>query len=154
LPRFDQALAQASPALGQRVAGGHIRDGHGDLRPEHIALTDPPVVIDALEFNAALRAQDPYDELAFLDLECARLGAPGLGPALIQGVSAALGERPPHHLLPLYRAHRALLRARLALAHLLEDPVRHPDRWPPRAAGYLQQAEQALDTLEDTGTAA
>lgn len=152
LDRFERAWKRATPALRARVDGGHIRDGHGDLRPEHIALTDPPVVIDALEFNATLRAQDPYDELAFLGLECAMRGAPDIGPALVRRVSARLGEAPPTALLPLYAAHRALLRARLAMAHLLESPVRDATRWPARARAYLQRANQALAAFETCGT--
>ena len=52
-----------------------IVDGHGDLRPEHIWLDDPIEIIDCLEFNARLRAVDPFDEIAFLSLKCERLGA-------------------------------------------------------------------------------
>jgi len=148
LARQGEAMTRHSTALRRRADEGRILDGHGDLRPEHIALLAPPVVIDALEFDATLRAQDPFDELAYLGMECARLGAPEIGPALIQGVSARLGQAVPSDLLPFYTAHRALLRARLALGHLLEHPVRHPLRWPLRAAGYLQQAQRALDTWE------
>ena len=145
LDRFDAALDRHSDALRARAAQRRIVDGHGDLRPEHVCLLRPPVVIDCLEFNAALRQVDPFDELAFLALECELAGAAWIGPRLIDGCSAALGERPEVQLLPLYTAYRALLRARLALAHLLEPQPRTPERWQPLARRYVARARVALD---------
>lgn len=144
LDRADAALARHAPLLAARAAERRIVDGHGDLRPEHVALLAPPVVIDGLEFNAALRAVDPFDELAFLGLECAMAGAPWIGPRLVAACAAALADAPPAPLLALYTALRALLRARLAMAHLLDPAPRTPARWPPLAARYLAQARAAL----------
>jgi aminoglycoside phosphotransferase family enzyme len=149
LDRFDAALDRHSGALRARAAQCRIVDGHGDLRPEHVCLLQPPVVIDCLEFNAALRQVDPFDELAFLALECELAGAAWIGPRLIDGCSAALGEWPDAHLLPLYTAYRALLRARLALAHLLEPQLRTPERWQPLARRYVARARVALDACEE-----
>jgi len=148
LDRFDHALRRHAGTLGRRAVQGHIVDGHGDLRPEHVCLLRPPVVIDCLEFNAALRQVDPFDELAFLGLECELAGAAWIGPRLIDGCSAALGERPDRRLLAVYTAYRALLRARLALAHLLEPRPRTPERWQPLARRYLARARVALDNCE------
>ena len=39
-------------------------------------MGDPVRIIDCLEFNPKLRAVDPLDEVAFLCVECDRLGAP------------------------------------------------------------------------------
>ena len=118
-------------------------EGHGDLRPEHVYLLGRPLVIDALEFNAALRQVDPLDELAGLALECERLGAPWIGPRLYARCAAALGGPPDPALLALYRLIRALRRARLALAHLAEPAPRTPGRWAPRARSYLRLVTEA-----------
>lgn len=149
LDRFDAALQRHAGALRARAAQGRIVDGHGDLRPEHVCLLQPPVVIDCLEFNAALRQVDPFDELAFLGLECELAGAAWIGPRLIDGCGAALGERPGAPLLALYTAYRALLRARLALAHLLDPRPRTPERWQPLARRYLARARLALDACDE-----
>ena len=146
LHRMDRLRTRADAALRKRALSGALRDGHGDLRPEHIALLDPPRVIDALEFDPALRTQDPFEELAFLGLECERLGAAWIGPRLMAHWSATCREPAPGDLIPLYTARRALLRARLALAHLLEPDVRHPERWLPLARWYLQLGTEALPT--------
>jgi aminoglycoside phosphotransferase family enzyme len=145
LEALDAALlAQATP-LGERAAGGHVVEGHGDLRPEHVWLLPTPVVIDCLEFNAALRQVDPFDELAFLALECEMAGAPWIGAQLLAGCTAALTNRPDAALMNLYTAHRALLRARLAMAHLLDPQPRTPAEWAPRAQRYVDRALSALN---------
>ncbi len=47
--------------------------------------------------------------------------------------------------MQLYTAHRALLRARLAMAHLLDPQPRTPQKWPPQAQRYIDRALAALD---------
>jgi aminoglycoside phosphotransferase family enzyme len=126
-----------------------VLDGHGDLRPEHVCLLAPPVVIDCLEFNAQLRQTDPFDELAYLSLECDLLGAPWIGPRLVSGCAAALGDAPAPALLQLYTAYRALVRARLCMAHLLDTHPRTPEKWPPLASRYIACALAALANLEN-----
>jgi uncharacterized protein len=147
LDRCDRALQQYRPLLLARARDGRVIDGHGDLRPEHVCLVDPPVVIDCLEFNSELRRLDPFDELAYLGLECAMVGAAWVGPRLIQHWAQAAGDQPPPQLLSLYCAYRALLRARLCLAHLLESAARAPDQWLPRAQGYVRAALDAMANL-------
>jgi aminoglycoside phosphotransferase family enzyme len=151
LDRFDAALLEQATALGERASTGKVVDGHGDLRPEHVYLVEPPVVIDCLEFNAPLRQVDPFDEIAFLALECEMAGASWIGPRLLAGCAAALGEQPSGALMQLYRAHRALLRARLAMAHLLDPVPRTPQVWPARAQRYIERALLALRDAGPTG---
>jgi aminoglycoside phosphotransferase family enzyme len=91
--RIDQAqrhfIVQRRSLLLGRVRSRYIIDGHGDLRPEHIFIGDPPRIIDCLEFNAALRAVDPFDEIAYLSLECERLGNRWVGRTIQRRVAAA-----------------------------------------------------------------
>jgi len=148
LDRLDRCLEANLPLLRQRVTEGHVVDGHGDLRPEHICLCEPVVIFDCLEFNEELRQVDPFDELAFLGMECAQLGAVRLGPDLIRCVAGRLNKAPPWRLTALYAASRAMLRARLALAHLLDERPREPAKWEPLASRYLDLAEQALTALD------
>jgi uncharacterized protein len=101
--------------FGQRTAEGRIVDGHGDLRPEHIYLESPPVVIDCLEFSAELRTVDIADELSFLAMECERLGEPGLGTVVLATYQDATGDLIPPMLLAFYRAYRACVRAKVEL---------------------------------------
>ena len=148
LERFAGVLNRGAGWLQARVAQRRVVDGHGDLRPDHVCLTVPPVVIDCLEFNARLRQVDPLDELAYLGLECAMAGAPWVGPALVAHVKRCLKDDFDPALLPLYTAHRALLRARLSMAHLLDADPRTPAKWPPLAKRYIAQALAAVAAFE------
>ncbi len=149
LDRHDAMLERWAPMLLERARHRRIVEGHGDLRPEHVWLMPPaPLVIDALEFSAPLRQLDPFDELAYFALECALIGAAWVGDRLIVRCAAALGDTLPPALLPLYTAHRALIRARLAMAHLQDAHPRTPERWPQQAARYLERALAAIELLE------
>jgi aminoglycoside phosphotransferase family enzyme len=148
LDRLDAALRDLAPRLHERVRASQVLDGHGDLRPEHVCLERPPVVIDCLEFNAELRRVDPFDEIAFLALECEMAGAAWVGERLWEGCARALPDPAPPALRWLYTAYRALLRARLALAHLLDPSPRTPSRWVPLTLRYIGRALQALDALD------
>ncbi|HEX9895112.1 MAG TPA: hypothetical protein VGA78_14370, partial [Gemmatimonadales bacterium] len=130
--------------LAERVREGHIVEGHGDLRPEHICLGIDPVIIDCLEFNRELREVDPADELAYLALECARLGAPAVGRRILSGYQRESGDRFPSRLVRLYTGFRALLRARLAIEHTGDHRVRLGDQWRTRSLAYLRLAEQSV----------
>lgn len=133
---------------GALIVSRRIVDGHGDLRPEHIWIGSAARIIDRLEFSAALRAVDPADELAFLDLECERLGAAGVGRRIARRVLAGVGGAPPEALYLFYRIYRGLLRARLSIAHLLEPAPRTPEKWPSQARAYLEIAARDARRLE------
>ena len=145
--RMDGALAAYRSRLEARAAEGFLVDGHGDLKPEHICFQNGVIIFDRLEFSTQLRQVDPVDEIGYLAMECARLGADWLGPPLLQRVLEALGWPDAGFLFQLHSARRALLRARLSLSHLLDPTPRQPERWEPLAAEYLSLAAKALDSL-------
>jgi aminoglycoside phosphotransferase family enzyme len=138
--RVRLGLEGAAP-LEDRVKRGHIVEGHGDLRPEHVCLSDPPVIIDCLEFSRPLRLVDPFDELTFLTLECELLGAGWVGDHIMEKCGEGLNDTPEPSLLEFYWNYRACLRARIALVHLLEPNPRTPEKWVPLARRYLQLAQ-------------
>jgi len=141
-------LTQRADLLADRIRTRHIVDGHGDLRPEHIWIGDPVRIIDCLEFNARLRMVDPFDEIAFLCLECERLGAAWAGEYLRRRILHALHDGISNELFVFYRCHRATLRARLAIAHLIEPDPRTPEKWPLLALTYLRLASADAVRLE------
>jgi uncharacterized protein len=130
--------------LQDRVKQSRIVEGHGDLRPEHVCLSDPPVIIDCLEFSRPLRLVDPFDELTFFTLECEVLGAGWVGEHIMERCREGLEDTPARHLLEFYWNYRACLRARIALVHLLEPDPRTPEKWVPLARRYLQLAQSRV----------
>jgi aminoglycoside phosphotransferase family enzyme len=143
-------LAECGTMLAARVRRRRIVDGHGDLRPEHIWLDHHVRIIDCLEFNPRLRAVDPIDEIAYLDLECERLGTAWAGRYIRERVERGLREDLPPALYHFYRSYRATLRARLAIAHLAEPHPRTPEKWPRLARNYLDIAARDAAILEAT----
>jgi aminoglycoside phosphotransferase family enzyme len=137
LARIDHTLYSDPASLLSRAERGKIVEGHGDLRPEHICLEDPPVIIDCLEFNVSLRLVDPVDEIAFLGLECTRLGAGWIGPALLARYEAKSNDPIEAGLPQFYWTYRACLRARLSLMHIIEHDRRKPEKWLPLAGDYI-----------------
>lgn len=141
-------LSRRRNVIAQRVRNRDIVDGHGDLRPEHIWLGEPVKIIDCLEFNPRLRSVDPFDEIAFLSLECERLGAAWVGEYIRRRLARALRDGLTEELFLFYRCHRATLRARLAIAHLLEPNPRTPEKWPRLARTYLELATADARRIE------
>ena len=119
-------------------------DAHGDLRPEHVCLTDPPMVIDCLEFNRTLRLHDPASDLAFLSLECNRLGASWIGERLIAHYRTRTEDDVSAPLLSFYEAYHALIRAAIAIWHLDDERRRQASRWRRMARRYLQLARERV----------
>jgi len=136
-----RALARWRTAFAARVNEGRIVDGHGDLRPEHVWLGDPPAIIDCVEFDPALRILDPADDLSFLALECERLGHAWVGQLFLEAYVEATGDRPPDLVLAFYRGYRALRRATIAARHLDDPSVTDPHRFLARAHAYLSMVE-------------
>jgi aminoglycoside phosphotransferase family enzyme len=124
--------------LEERAAQGRIVEGHGDLRPEHVFLDGEPRIIDCLEFDRDLRLLDPVDELAFLGLECERLGAPWICQDLLTDYRARSGDAPDPRLHAFYGGFRASLRARLAALRLDDAPPGRRADWLARVEAYLR----------------
>jgi uncharacterized protein len=141
-------LDHFSAQLTERARKRRIVDSHGDLRPEHIWLGEPVQIIDCVEFNPHLRAVDPLDELAYLSVECERLGAGWVGEYVTRHIARQFHEDVPETLFTFYRCHRASLKARLAIAHLLDPHARTPEKWPRVARDYLRIAEREAEKLE------
>jgi aminoglycoside phosphotransferase family enzyme len=133
-------LERAAALLDARVKAGRIVEAHGDLRPEHICLEQVPQIIDCLEFSVDLRVLDTADELAFLALECERLGAPWMRRSIFETCAERVGDAPPDALVHFYQSYRACVRAKIAIWHLKEPSLVDPSKWTTQARDYLRLA--------------
>jgi len=76
-------LTQHRNLFKNRLREERIREGHGDLRAEHICLSSDVVVFDCIEFDERLRYCDVASEIAFLAMDLDNLSAPQLSEELV-----------------------------------------------------------------------
>ena len=113
LARFCRAGLQAfAQLLDERAAAGFVRDGHGDLRAEHILLGDRVEAVDGVEFDPALRIADVGYDFAFLVMDVAGIDD-DLARELVSGYHAGHGDPGPPALLDFFCVVRALVRAKV-----------------------------------------
>jgi uncharacterized protein len=114
---FARWLEVNAHRLQERAAAGWIRDGHGDLRLEHVVVSDPVRVIDAVEFDKSLRANDVLADLAFMVMELQLEEREDLSSALICAWADEV-QSVDERLLWSYASVRALARIEVALGRL------------------------------------
>jgi aminoglycoside phosphotransferase family enzyme len=99
--------------LRQRIADGRVRDGHGDLRVEHVYLSDPVALIDPLEFAPHYRFTDVAAEIGFLAMELQELDRPDLAQSLVERYARTTGDTTLTVVLPFFIRYRAIVRAKV-----------------------------------------
>jgi aminoglycoside phosphotransferase family enzyme/predicted kinase len=115
--RFGAAfLAARSSDIAARAEAGFVREGHGDLRAEHVLLGPGGIqVVDCVEFDARLRTVDVGADLSFLYMDLVRLGVSGLARSLLRAYREAMGDPGDDALIAFHAAMRAWVRAKVAL---------------------------------------
>ncbi|MGH7857549.1 MAG: AAA family ATPase [Candidatus Binatia bacterium] len=116
-------LDRERPLLERRVREGRIREGHGDLRAEHICFTEDIDVFDCVEFNERLRTGDVASEIAFLAMDLDFLGEPVLARELVRAYALEARDEQLRDLLPLYGCYRACVRGKVETLKSLEREV-------------------------------
>jgi uncharacterized protein len=135
------------PLLARRLAAGRVRECHGDLHAGNIVRRGARLVpFDCLEFDPALRWIDVADEVSFLLVDLAARGRPLHAHAFLSGYLAASGDYQVCLLAPVFKAHRALVRAKvLALTAEACGPKGAAARLARRTyRRYLECARQSL----------
>ena len=142
--RTEEALRNLKPLIDERARRGVPRDGHGDLRLEHVYLFPerrPPhelLVIDCIEFNERFRYLDPVADMAFLAMDFLHHGRRDLARMFTDAYFKATGDDEGRALLPLYIAYRAAVRGKVDGLKRLEFEVPESERAESieRAKGY------------------
>jgi len=107
-------LERSAAVLDARARRGLVREGHGDLRLEHVLIGERLQFVDCVEFDPALRTADVAYDLAFGLMELHDLDAPALADALVEGYRNADGDPGDDRLLAGLAGCRALVRAKVA----------------------------------------
>jgi aminoglycoside phosphotransferase family enzyme/predicted kinase len=115
-------LAQQSDRFRGRVEQGRIRDGHGDLRLEHVYFEDSePIVIDCVEFNERLRRGDAAADVAFLAMELTARARVDLAESFLTAFALESDDHDLYGVVDFYAGYRAWVRGKVA-ALLAVDP--------------------------------
>jgi aminoglycoside phosphotransferase family enzyme len=110
LRRFAHAFITGHACtFNARAASGSTREGHGDLRAEHVLVDGAVEIVDCVEFDTEFA-----DELAFLVLDLAMRGGERFGDFLVEAYRKAGGDPGPDSLIAFYGVYRALVRAKVA----------------------------------------
>lgn len=115
----DGALRRESGLFDERLACGHVVEGHGDLRSKHVYLPDDErkelTIVDCIEFSDAFqfRYQDVGYDIAFLAMDLEARGYADLADELIGRYVAATADETLGLLQPLHRCLRALVRGKV-----------------------------------------
>ncbi|HSC83483.1 MAG TPA: AAA family ATPase [Pseudomonas sp.] len=112
-------IARLEPLLAQRAGNGSIRECHGDIHLGNATLLDGQVVLfDCIEFNEPFRLIDIASDAAFLAMDLEDRGLKALAHRFVSAWLEHSGDYAALELLNLYKAYRALVRAKVALFSL------------------------------------
>jgi hypothetical protein len=137
----------AWPLLARRFAARRVRECHGDLHAGNIVRYGERLLpFDCLEFDPALRWIDVADEVSFLLADLEARQRPLHAQGFLGGYLCASGDYQACLLAPVFKAHRALVRAKVialtAAAHGTTRATAREARH--RFRTYLACAQRAL----------
>jgi aminoglycoside phosphotransferase family enzyme/predicted kinase len=110
--------------LDERIRKGRVRDGHGDLRLEHVYLLPSaagPTIIDCIEFSDRFRFGDVCADIAFLSMDLAVHGRVDLAERLLARYAREANDFDLYGLVDFYESYRAMVRAKIAAIVATDD---------------------------------
>jgi len=112
----EREHASRRGAFQRRRERGFVRECHGDLHLGNIARIGGELVIfDCIEFNEEMRWIDVMSEVAFVVMDLEDRGRADLAHRFLNAYLERTGDYAGLAVLPFYLAHRALVRAKVAL---------------------------------------
>jgi len=128
--------------LRARQRAGRACEGHGDLRADHVyvlaeplpAIDDVPVlpagiyVVDCVEFSRDFRSGDVAADVGFLVMSLEALDRPDLARRFAGLYATVSGDTTLGDVMPFYVAHRAAIRAKVAMLTAREPEVPADER--------------------------
>lgn len=135
--------------LAERARSGYVRDGHGDLRLEHVYLSeaDRVEIIDCIEFNDRFRYADVCSDLAFLAMDLRFNGQDRLAEWLLSTYALHANDYGLYALTDFYESYRAHVRAKVT-GFTASDPGRAVpvrERAAARSKAFFQLAARCAE---------
>lgn len=115
-------LGRLAPVFRARLREGFVRECHGDLHLENIALVDGRVTpFDGVEFEPALRWVDVASDLAFLLMDLHGRGHERHAWRALNRYLDATGDHALLRVLRHYLCYRAMVRAKVAALRAAQE---------------------------------
>jgi aminoglycoside phosphotransferase family enzyme/predicted kinase len=109
-------LRESEDSFQRRIDTARVRDGHGDLRLEHLYLNgDRITIIDCIEFNDRFRFADVCADVAFLSMDLAWHGRVDLAELLLARYARHANDFDMYELVDFYEGYRAYVRAKVSM---------------------------------------
>ncbi len=116
--------------FARRAASGCVRDGHGDLRLEHVYLRQGDVtLIDCVELNDRFRFADVCADLAFLSMDLAAYGHVELGERLLATYAHESADYDLYTVVDFYESYRAFIRGKISAMTAADPSVSRDSRY-------------------------
>ena len=120
----ERFMDQHAGLLHRRRAEGRIVDGHGDLRLEHVHLSNERVCIyDCIEFTTRFRHIDIASDVAFLAMELDVNGKHDLARYFMEAMAEALDDPDLLRVADFYKSYRAFVRGKVNGMKLDDDDI-------------------------------
>jgi aminoglycoside phosphotransferase family enzyme/predicted kinase len=123
-------LVSCADRFAARVASGHVRDGHGDLRLEQIYVAPDGAlrILDCIEFNERFRFADVAADVAFFSMDLAFRGRVDLAERFLALYSREASDHDLYAVVDFYESYRAYVRAKIAAMLAGDESAPMPDR--------------------------
>jgi uncharacterized protein len=117
----DRFLLEYEQLFLDRIAGGFIRECHGDLHLRNICRWhDKILLFDCIEFNEPFRFVDTMYDVAFAVMDLEARGRKDLANLFLNTYAEQTGDWAGLQVLPLYLSRQAYVRAKVT-SFLLDD---------------------------------
>ena len=124
---FGARRGRLAQRWAERRAGGHVREGHGDLHLGNVVCLDGTLTaFDCIEFSPALRWTDTLADAGFFTMDLHAHGRPGLAWRFLDAYLAATGDYEGLDVLRPYEIYRALVRAMAAQLRAAQGAAPQP----------------------------
>ena len=136
-----------------RRRAGRAVEGHGDVHLGHIWFEQDggdPLFVDCIEFSDQLRRIDAASEVAFLAMDLAYRGHPGLSERLLRRYATESDDFHLYAVVDYFMSYRAAVRAKVAAIAAAEPEIPAAQR---RAAtdSASRHLDLAIERFQSSG---
>lgn len=158
----ERFLAENAALFSERIAGGFICDGDGDLHMENICLGEAGdiCIFDCIEFNTRFRYGDTAADIAFLLMDLDFSGKADFGAAFLDEYVRATGDEGIVQVVDFYKVYRAYVRGKVESLRLFDRQIPGDEREQARerasryfrlARGYVLRRSLPLSLIMTCG---